>query len=62
MDPQLIAVALIVLVAAAYVLRRTIRAWSGAKGGTCGGGCGCANAVERSVPERNVVQIEVRKN
>jgi hypothetical protein len=60
MDPQLIAVALIVTVATLYVVRRTVRAWAGGKKGSCGGGCGCAKAVERSISERGVVQLEVR--
>ena len=63
MEPQLIAVALIIVAAAAYVLRRVIRTWVGTKKGSCGGGCGCARTVDRSIPERgDVIQIQVRKN
>lgn len=62
MDPQLIAVALIITAAAAYVLRRTIRTWVGTKKGSCGGGCGCARVAERADPElKDVIQIQVRK-
>lgn len=58
LDPQLIAVTLIIAVAAAYVLRRTIRTWAGTKKGSCGGGCGCA----RAIPEcPDVIQIQVQK-
>jgi hypothetical protein len=62
MDPQLIAVAVLIALAALYVLRRTIRAWAGTKAGSCGGGCGCARTVERSMPERDVIEIQVRKD
>ena len=43
---QWVAVGLIVVVAAAYVVRQTIRTWSGAKKTGCGGGCGsgCGSA------------------
>jgi hypothetical protein len=57
MDPQLIAVLLIVVVAAAYVLRRAIRTWAGTKSGACSGGCGCSRAAERS----DVVELHVLK-
>ena len=40
MEYQWVAVALIVAVAAAYVVRQTIRTWSGSKKTGCGGGCG----------------------
>jgi len=39
---QWLAVGLIVAVAVVFVLRRTIRTWSGAKKTGCGGGCGSA--------------------
>src|SRR5262249_2362108 len=60
-DPQLIAVGLIVAVAALYVLRRTIRTWSGGKKGAGSGGCGCTATVEQSIPDPGVVQLEMRK-
>jgi hypothetical protein len=47
---QWVAVGLIVAVAAAYVVRQTIRTWSGSKktgcGGGCGSGCGSAGATK----------------
>jgi len=39
---QWLAVGLIVVVAVGYVLRRTIRTWTGSKTTGCGGGCGSA--------------------
>jgi len=43
MDWQLPLVIVIVTAAAAYVARKTWRAWLGTKAGGCGGGCGCAS-------------------
>jgi hypothetical protein len=45
MDWQLIAVAVLVAAAAAYLARQTWRTWRGGKGG-CGGGCGKAAPCE----------------
>jgi hypothetical protein len=39
---QIPLVALIVLAAVAYLVRRTWRSLTGRKAGGCGGGCGCA--------------------
>jgi hypothetical protein len=55
MDPQLIAVIALVGLAVAYLLRRSIRVWAGAKKGGCGGGCGCSRAVENAKENLEVV-------
>lgn len=46
-DPQLIVVALVIGVAAIYILRRAVRTWAGSKNGGCGGGCGCSRTIEK---------------
>ena len=48
LEPQFIAVILVIAVATAYVVRRTIRTWSGAKKSGCGGGCGCSRVIDQT--------------
>ena len=47
---QLAIVALIVVAAAVYLIRKTWKTWSGSGQG-CGGGCGCSKAA--NIPEKN---------
>jgi hypothetical protein len=61
MDPQLIAVLLLVGVAAAYVLRQTLRTWAGSGKPGCSGGCGCARMVRREATERPLIELNVRR-
>jgi hypothetical protein len=47
MDWQLLIVGMVVLLALAYLGRRTLRAWRG-KGAGCGGGCKCPSTAQTS--------------
>jgi hypothetical protein len=65
MDGQLLAAAILIGVAGAYLLVRGWRTWRGLKGGDCAGGCGCAKTTPGNEKTGGVLipseQITLRK-
>ena len=57
---QLPAVGVVIAAALLYVGRRAWRTWTAAKGGSCGGGCGCASVREKE-PAGAIIPAEELK-